>query len=271
MTRLKTTFAKLRQENKPAFISFLTAGDPDIATTLAGLHALVKGGADILEIGMPFSDPMADGEVIQRSVMRALQSKTSLKKVLKLVADFRSTNAKTPVVLMGYYNPIYCYGVETFVEEAVQVGVDGLLIVDIPSEVDNELCKPARAAGLDWVRLITPTTSMERVATLLENASGFLYYVTIKGITGGEVSILSQVKERVQELQSVSDLPVVTGFGIKTKADVAKFSGFADGVVVGSALIETIERALENTYTPEDISNRLFDQVKELVGGLNNE
>ena len=272
-SRIDKRFEKTRSENRPAFVSFIMAGDPDEATADAILAGLPEAGADVIELGMPFSDPMADGVAIQLAGQRALAAGMSLEKTLRMVARFREKDDETPIVLMGYYNPIYIYGVENFIAEAVKSGVDGLIVVDLPAEEDDELCIPAIKAGLNFVRLTTPTTDANRLPTVLNNASGFVYYVSMTGITGAEISNRAAVGAAVKAIKSVTDLPVAVGFGIKSVTDLPVAVGFgiksaedaaligkdADGVVVGSALVAAIEKSLENGRaslgTPQAVHN----------------
>ncbi len=239
-TRITKRFRELRQEGRAGFIPFLTAGDPDFATALKLLRALRGAGADLIEIGMPFSDPMADGPSIQLSSQRALRAGQTLEKTLQLVEMFREDDMQTPLVLMGYYNPIYRFGPHVFVERAARAGVDGLLIVDLPPEADAELCLPARKAGIDFIRLITPTTDEKRLNRLLENSSGFLYYVSMTGITGASMKDEQGVLDALRRLRGLLKLPLAVGFGIRTPEQAARMADVADAVVVGSALVERI-------------------------------
>ena len=244
-TRIDTRFAALAEEGRAALVTFITAGDPDLTTSSALLKALPGAGADIIELGMPFTDPMADGPVIQAAGLRALQAGHTLPMTLAMVRDFRATDAQTPIVLMGYYNPIYIYGVERFLVDAKAAGVDGLIVVDLPPEEDDELCLPAIRAGLNFVRLATPTTDDRRLPAVLANTSGFVYYVSVTGITGGASADYSHVAEAVQRIKRHTDLPVAVGFGVKTPEDAAAISAHADGVVVGSALVSAMAATLD--------------------------
>jgi tryptophan synthase alpha chain len=247
-TRIDETFARLRNvESRPALVAFVTAGDPDYRTSLDLVCALPGAGADIIELGMPFTDPMADGPAIQRSSQRALRSGQTMIRTLELVRSFRAKGHETPIVLMGYFNPIYSYGPERFVHDAVEAGVDGLIIVDVPPEADNELCLPAIDAGLNFIRLATPTTDDRRLPAVLANTSGFVYYVSIAGITGTQAPDLGLVRENVTRIKRHTHLPVCVGFGVKTAEQVRTIGSYADGVVVGSALVNAIEENLDES------------------------
>ncbi len=245
-TRIDKRFAELKREGRAGLITFVTAGDPDTATSLALLKALPDAGADLIELGMPFSDPMADGPAIQASSQRALKAGQTMKKTLAMVKAFRETDDTTPLVLMGYYNPIYVYPVERFLKDAVAAGVDGLIVVDVPPEEDVELCLPARAAGLNFIRLATPTTDARRLPQVLANTSGFLYYVSIAGITGTASPDAAKVKAHVGRIKEKTSLPVAVGFGVKTEAQVRAIAECAEGVVVGSALVQAIAESLDD-------------------------
>jgi tryptophan synthase alpha chain len=244
-TRIDSRFAELNKQDRAAFVTFLMAGDPDLETSLAIIKALPKAGADIIEIGMPFTDPMADGPAIQASGLRALKSGTTLKATLAMVRAFRDGDATTPLVLMGYYNPIYIYGVDKFLVDAKSAGVDGLIIVDLPPEEDTELCLPAMQAGLNFIRLATPTTDDRRLPAVLENTSGFVYYVSITGITGSASADSTAVGEAVARIKRHTDLPVCVGFGIRTPQTAHDIAERADGVVVGSALVDALRASLD--------------------------
>jgi tryptophan synthase alpha chain len=264
-TRIDTRFAELKKQGRSAFVTFLMAGDPDLATSLAIIKALPKAGADIIEIGMPFTDPMADGPAIQASGLRALQAGMTLKKTLAMVRAFRSDDATTPLVLMGYYNPIYIYGVDRFLVDAKSAGVDGLIIVDLPPEEDTELCLPAMQAGLNFIRLATPTTDDKRLPAVLENTSGFVYYVSITGITGAAGADSAAVGEAVARIKRHTDLPVCVGFGIRTPQAAHEIAQHANGVVVGSALVD----ALRGSFDAEGRATaRSVDAVVDLVASL---
>lgn len=264
-TRIPSRFADNAAAGRASLVTFLTAGDPDPVTSLALVKALPGAGADVIELGMPFSDPMADGPAIQWSSMRALKAGMSLKGTLDLVRQFRASNQDTPIVLMGYYNPIYVYGVERFLADAGAAGVDGLIVVDLPPEEDSELCVPAMAAGLNFIRLATPTTDDKRLPAVLAHTSGFVYYVSITGITGTATPDFSKVAEAVGRIKRHTDLPVAVGFGVKSPEHAAAIASGADGVVVGSALVELIRTSLdgEGKATEKTVS-----AVTDLVSSL---
>jgi len=243
-TRIERRFAALRQQGRAALVTFSMAGDPDYATSLAILKALPKVGADVIELGMPFTDPMADGPAIQAAGLRALKAGQNMKKTLRAVREFRAGDDATPIVLMGYYNPIYVYGVERFLADAMGAGVDGLIVVDLPPEEDAELCLPALRAGLNFIRLATPTTDDKRLPTVLANTSGFVYYVSITGITGAAAPDPGRVSQAVTRIKRHTTLPVCVGFGVRTAEQARAIAASADGVVVGSALVEAIRASL---------------------------
>ena len=245
-TRIDTRFAELKKEGRAAFVTFVMCGDPDLATSLEIIKALPKAGADIIEIGMPFTDPMADGPAIQAAGLRALKAGTTLKKTLQVVRDFRAGDNATPIVLMGYYNPIYIYGVDKFLADAKSAGVDGLIIVDLPPEEDTELCIPAMQAGLNFIRLATPTTDDKRLPAVLANTSGFVYYVSITGITGSASADTAQVSADVARIKRHTQLPVCVGFGIRTPDAARGIAEAANGAVVGSALIDALRATLDS-------------------------
>ena len=245
MTRIDARFAQLRRESRSAFVSFVMAGDPDPKTSLQIIKALPKAGADLIEIGMPFTDPMADGPSIQAAGLRALKAGMTLTKTLALVGEFRKDDDATPLVLMGYYNPIYIYGVEKFLSDAKTAGVDGLIIVDLPAEEDEELCLPALKAGLNFIRLATPTTDDKRLPAVLANTSGFVYYVSITGITGAAAADSKIVAEAVARIKRHTDLPVCVGFGIKTPEAAQAIAERANGAVVGTALVDALRASLD--------------------------
>jgi tryptophan synthase alpha chain len=244
-TRMEKRFASCKAEGRAALVTFLMAGDPDPKTSLDLIKALPQAGADVIEIGMPFTDPMADGPSIQAAGLRALSAGMSLAKTLDLVRAFRTTDTDTPIVLMGYFNPIYVRGVEKFLGEAKEAGVDGLIVVDLPPEEDDELCLPALAAGLHFIRLATPTTDDKRLPKVLTNTSGFLYYVSITGITGAATPDYSKVAQAVHRIKAQTQLPVAVGFGVKNAQTAASLAAHADGVVVGSALIDALKNSLD--------------------------
>ena len=246
-TRIDARFAQLKKENRSAFVTFLMAGDPDPETSLQVIKALPKAGADIIEIGMPFTDPMADGPSIQAAGLRALKAGMTLKKTLTLVSEFRKGDDATPLVLMGYYNPIYIYGVDKFLRDAKSAGVDGLIVVDLPPEEDSELCVPAMKAGLNFIRLATPTTDDKRLPAVLANTSGFVYYVSVTGITGSASADSSVVGEAVARIKRHTALPVCVGFGIRTSEAARAIAANADGAVVGSALVDALRGSLDST------------------------
>jgi tryptophan synthase alpha chain len=245
MTLIDARFAALRREGRAGLVTFVMAGDPDHATSAAILRALPEAGADMIEIGMPFTDPMADGPAIQAAGLRALRAGQNLVKTMELVRDFRSGDNATPVVLMGYYNPIYIYGVARFLADAKDAGVDGLIIVDLPPEEDTELCLPALRMGLNFIRLATPTTDDRRLAAVLANTSGFVYYVSITGITGAAAPDAGLVVEAVRRIRRHTALPVAVGFGVRNAASAAAIARGAEAVVVGSALVEKVRLSLD--------------------------
>jgi len=240
MTRIDDTFARLRAQGKKAFVAYVMGGDPDYATSREIVLGLPAAGVDIIELGMPFTDPMADGPTIQLAGQRALSGGQTLEKTLALVRDLRAVDQTTPVVMMGYYNPIYSRGVDSFLAAAVKAGVDGLIIVDLPPEEDAELCLPAQAAGLNFIRLATPTTDDRRLPKVLQNTSGFVYYVSITGITGAAAAEAGEVGPEVARIKAATNLPVVVGFGIRTPEAARTIASVADGCVVGSAIVAEI-------------------------------
>jgi len=244
-TRIDTRFAELKKQGRSAFITFVMAGDPDPVTSLKILKALPKAGANIIEIGMPFTDPMADGPAIQAAGLRALKAGMSLKKTLSMVREFRKDDTTTPLVLMGYYNPIYIYGVDQFLTDAKSAGVDGLIIVDLPPEEDSELCLPAIKAGLNFIRLATPTTDDKRLPAVLANTSGFVYYVSVTGITGSASADSKAVGQAVARIKRHTKLPVCVGFGIRTPEAARAIAASADGAVVGTALVDALRASLD--------------------------
>jgi tryptophan synthase alpha chain len=244
-TRIDARFAQLKKEGRSAFVPFLMAGDPDPATSLEIIKALPKAGSDIIEIGMPFTDPMADGPSIQAAGLRALKAGMTLKKTLALVREFRARDDATPLVLMGYYNPIYIYGVDKFLADARSAGIDGLIVVDLPPEEDSELCLPALKAGLNFIRLATPTTDDKRLPAVLANTSGFVYYVSVTGITGSASADATAVREAVSRIKRHTPLPVCVGFGIRTAEAARAIASHADGAVVGTALVDILRGSLD--------------------------
>jgi len=268
-TRIEARFADLKAEGRAALVTFVTAGDPDYDTSLELLRALPGAGADIIELGMPFTDPMADGPAIQASSLRALAAGQNMIRTLKLVSEFRESDNDTPIVLMGYYNPIYIYGVDRFIKDARAAGVDGLIVVDLPPEEDHELCIPALDKGLNFIRLATPTTDDKRLPKVLTNTSGFVYYVSVTGITGSKAPDISRVNEAVARIKRHTDLPVAVGFGVRTAEQAAGIASGADGVVVGSALVNTIKESLDEngTATGTTVAN-VLKLVSELAQGV---
>jgi tryptophan synthase alpha chain len=268
-TRIDRRFAELKTAGRAALVTFLTAGDPDPETSLALVQALPAAGADVIELGMPFTDPMADGPAIQMSSQRALKAGQTLKKTLELVRAFRGSDDATPLVLMGYYNPIYVYGVDRFLRDAKGAGVDGLIIVDLPPEEDEELCLPALKAGLNFIRLATPTTDDKRLPAVLANTSGFVYYVSITGITGAATPDAGKVAAAVARIKRHTKLPVAVGFGVRTAEQAAGIASGADGVVVGSALVNVLKGSLDvnDKATGKTVSG-VVDLVAELARGV---
>ncbi len=242
MTRIDAKFAELRRERKKAFVSYVMAGDPDFDTSLELVKGLPAAGVDIIELGLPFTDPMADGSTIQLAGQRALEGGMTLDRTLELTRRFREGDNTTPIVMMGYYNPIYSRGVDRFLEQAKEAGIDGLIIVDLPPEEDDELCIPAQAAGLNFIRLATPTTDDKRLPKVLQNTSGFVYYVSITGITGAAEAQAADVGPEVARIKSQTDLPVIVGFGIRTPDASQAIAGVADGCVVGSAIVAELAK-----------------------------
>lgn len=263
MTRIANTFRLLQEKKQSAFITFLMAGDPDFLTSLNLIKALPINGVDIIEIGMPFSDPMADGPLIQKAGQRSISTGMNLEKVFELVRLFRVNNSYTPIILMGYYNPIYAMGVKIFLKKASDVGVDGLIIVDLPPEEDEELCIPAQKVGIDFIRLATPTTDSERLKTVLKNTSGFIYYVSVNGVTGGRSANPDSLSQELKKIKETTSLPVCVGFGIKTDDDARVISKLADGVVVGSSIVELIEKK----YSVKEI-HKFIKKLAEATHGI---
>jgi len=257
MNRIEATFEKLKAEGRKALITFVMGGDPDEERSAAVLDSLPEAGADIIEIGMPFTDPMADGPAIQAAGLRALGKGASLKNIIKMVQHFRSKNTDTPIVLMGYFNPILAYGPENFIQDTAKAGVDGLIIVDLPPEEDMELRPRAEAENLCLTRLVTPTTQNERLDTVINGASGFLYYVSITGVTGTASADIDAVGEHIRQIREHTDLPICVGFGIKTPEDAAAMAKIADGVVVGSAIVQNIEKYQDDSEFPKHIAQQV--------------
>ena len=268
-TRIDRRFAKLKEEGRAALVTFVTAGDPDYATSRAILEALPGAGADVIELGMPFTDPMADGPAIQAASQRALKAGQTVRKTLDLVRAFRARDDATPIVLMGYYNPVYVYGVGAFLGDAKSAGVDGLIVVDLPPEEDQELCLPALRAGLNFIRLATPTTDEQRLPAVLRNTSGFVYYVSIAGVTGTAAPEAARVGDAVARIKRHTSLPVAVGFGVRTAEHARAIASTADGVVVGSALVDAVRASLG----PDGVSRErtvaaVADRVSSLAAGV---
>lgn len=269
VTRIDSRFKQLAGEGRAALVTFITAGDPDYETSLAILKALPKAGADIVELGVPFTDAMADGPPIQAASLRALAGGQSLKKTIAMVRAFREGDNTTPIVLMGYYNPIYIYGVEKFLKDAKEAGVDGLIVVDLPPEEDEELCLPAMKAGINFIRLSTPTTDDKRLPAVLKNTSGFVYYVSIAGVSGAATPEASKVVEAVARIKRHTALPIAVGFGLKTPEHARAIASGADGAVVGSALVEAVRTSLDEQgrATPSTVK-AVTDLVAKLSEGV---
>ncbi|WP_417667861.1 tryptophan synthase subunit alpha [Roseibium sp.] len=267
-TRIDRRFKACAEQNRPALVTFITAGDPDLETSKAVLKAMPAAGADVIELGMPFSDPMAEGIPIQLATQRALKAGQTMDKTLQMVREFREEDQDTPIILMGYYNPIYIRDPKKFVVEAKEAGVDGLIVVDIPPEADDELCIPALEAGLNFIRLATPTTDDKRLPTVLANTSGFVYYVSVTGITGSGALNATNVSTAVQRIKGHTDLPVAVGFGVKTAEDAEAIGRNADGVVVGSVLVNAIRDSLDDAGKATDKTvSAVTDLIASLAGG----
>jgi len=264
MSRLQKRFEQLKEENRAALVTFLTAGDPDYDTAAAILNGLPAAGADIIELGMPFTDPMADGPAIQLSSLRALAQGQNVAKTLKMIGAFRTKDNETPIVLMGYFNPIHKYGVAQFVADAAKAGVDGLIVVDLPAEHDRDLCDPAQAAGIDFIRLTTPTSDDARLARILGNANGFIYYVSVAGTTGAGSATIEHVQQAVTRIRKHTSVPVSVGFGIRTPEQAASIAKVADGVVVGSALVQKIADAKNGDQARTEVL-RLCGELSQAV------
>lgn len=264
-TRIDRRFEKLKAEGRPALVTYFMGGDPDYETSLAIMKALPRAGSDVIELGMPFSDPMADGPAIQAAGLRALRGGQTLSRTLQLVREFREDDDETPIIMMGYYNPIYIYGVDRFIADAIEAGIDGLIVVDLPPEMDAELCLPALKAGLNFIRLATPTTDEKRLPAVLKNTSGFVYYVSMTGITGSALPDTSKVAAAVERIKGHTALPVCVGFGVKTAEQARVIGASADGVVVGTAIVNAVANVLgphgEKTADPAEA-------VATLVNGL---
>jgi tryptophan synthase alpha chain len=269
MTRIDARFAALKREGRSALVTFVTAGDPDPKTSGAILRALPHAGADVVELGMPFTDPMADGPAIQASSLRALKAGQDVAGTLAMVRDFRGADDATPIVLMGYYNPVYIYGVARFLADARAAGVDGLIVVDLPPEEDDELCLPALKAGFNFIRLATPTTDDKRLPAVLANTSGFVYYVSITGITGMAAPDTDKVAAAVARIKRHTALPIAVGFGVRTAQQAGAIAKVADGVVVGSALVEAMRQSLDKDMKATDATvAAVSDLVAKLAAGV---
>ena len=268
-SRIDALFTRLRQENRPALVTYFMGGDPDFETSLSVMKALPKAGSDIIELGMPFSDPMADGAAIQAAGLRSLKGGQTLARTLKMAEEFRRDNDETPIVMMGYYNPIYIYGVERFLADAKAAGIDGFIIVDLPPEMDAELCIPALKVGLSFIRLATPTTDEKRLPKVLENTSGFVYYVSMTGITGSALADTTKVSEAVNRIKTHTELPVCVGFGVKTAAQAKAIGASADGVVVGTAIVNAVANVLgPDGKTTADPADAVATLVRGLAQGI---
>ncbi|MDB2390967.1 tryptophan synthase subunit alpha [Alphaproteobacteria bacterium] len=267
--RIETAFAKAKSENRGVLGVFITAGDPDLETSEKLMDALADSGVDFIELGMPFSDPMADGPAIQAASLRALKAGMNLQKTLAMAKRFRAKNGDIPLILMGYYNPIYIYGNDAFLKDAVDAGVDGLILVDLPPEEDDELCIPAKQAGLSFIRLVTPTTDDKRLPTVLAEASGFVYYVSVTGITGTKSAGSDSIETAYKRISSKTDLPIVTGFGIKTPEQAADVAKLSDGAVVGSAVVDIIASNLSQDGSGnDDIVRKVAAFVSDLANAV---
>jgi len=271
VSRIAARFAELKTRNRAGFVAFISAGDPSLETSLEILKGLPKAGADVIELGMPFTDPMAEGPAIQLSSLRALKAGQTMQKTLAMVRSFRETDQATPIVLMGYYNPIYSYGVDKFAKDAKTAGVDGLIIVDLPPEEDHELRGPAKAAGLDLIRLATPTTDAARLPAVLDGATGFLYYVSIMGVTGTKSINPAEMTSALKAIRQATSLPIAVGFGIKTEADAKAVARVADAAVVGSALVAEISRfvASDGKVSP-GAAEAVLVLARQLAGAAHN-
>lgn len=267
-TRIDTRFEKLKAEGRPALVTYFMGGDPDLDTSLAVMKALPAAGSDVIELGMPFSDPMADGPSIQAAGLRSLNAGQTLNKTLELARKFRETDNETPIVMMGYYNPIYIHGVEQFLADAKDAGVDGLIVVDLPPEMDAELCLPAIKAGINFIRLATPTTDDKRLPAVLRNTSGFVYYVSMTGITGTAIADTSKVNSAVKRIKGHTDLPICVGFGVKTAEHARAIGANADGVVVGTAIVNVVADANEAGKSATETAEAVMALVSDLAKGV---
>ena len=264
-TRIDRRFEKLKAEGRPALVTYFMGGDPDYDTSLAIMKALPEAGSDVIELGMPFSDPMADGPAIQAAGLRALKGGQTLERTLRMAREFRAGDNETPIVMMGYYNPIYIYGVERFLTDAIDAGIDGLIVVDLPPEMDEELCVPALKAGINFIRLATPTTDDRRLPKVLNNTSGFVYYVSMTGITGSALPDTSGVASAVRRIKAHTSLPVCVGFGVKTAEQAKVISASADGVVVGTAIVNAVASAIGSNSSPEEAVTALVSDLSHCV------
>ena len=262
--RINNCFETLKLANKKALIAFLTAGDPNYELSLELIKSLPEAGADIIEIGMPFSDPMADGPSIQASSLRAINSGHKMEKTFEMIESFRKDNSHTPIILMGYFNPIYNYGVDSFIKKIIDIEVDGVIVVDLPPEEDNELCNAIESADLSFIRLVTPTTNADRLNKILQKTSGFLYYVSIAGITGSKRPEINEVETAVQEIKTKTSIPIGVGFGIRTKEDIERVGSFADGVIVGSVLVDIIK----NNEHESSVKDKIMKKVREFASAV---
>ena len=267
-SRIKEKFKFLKKNNRKALVCFLTAGDPNTKISAEVLSLLPKSGADLIEIGIPFSDPMADGPTIQRSSLRAIKSGINLKKILEIVRGFRKSDSTTPIILMGYFNPIFQFGVKSFINKCVEVGVDGLIVVDLPIEHSDEICVPARKSGIDFINFITPTTNKERLKQILKVSSGFLYFVSIAGITGTKAPDNKIIEELIKNVKQNTDLPIGVGFGIKSSSQVEEISNFSDAIVVGSAIVNEIDSLKIKNFDNDLIVKNMIDFLLELSNPL---
>ena len=267
-SRIEKTFKEIKAQGRSAFIPYVTAGDPDINLSQKILNSLPRGGADIIEVGMPFSDPMADGPAIQQAGIRALGNGQNMKKTFSMVKNFRSQNNHTPIILMGYYNPILQFGNEDFLSECSASGVDGLIVVDLPIEHSQELCKPAQKSGVDFINFITPTTSPERLKNILDVSTGFLYYVSIAGITGTKAPDIKILENMIRKIKTYTNLPVGVGFGIKDAEQVKSISKFSDAIVIGSSIVNKIRDLKIQNLTDDELIESLVNFLLNLSNGI---
>lgn len=269
MSRIEARFQQLKAENRAAFVTFTTAGDPNAEVSLKILKGLPAAGADIIELGMPFTDPAADGPAIDKAAQRAIAAGANMNKTLDMVRAFREDDTETPIVLMGYFNPVYAYGIDRFCADAASAGIDGLIIVDLPPEEDEEVRLPANAAGIDIIRLATPTSDDKRLPVIISGASGFVYYVAVAGVTGGKSAGADEVADAIARIRRHTDLPIAVGFGIKTPAQARDIAKTADGAVVGSAIVSMIENDMDDTGNVRDtLVPEILDFAKSLADGV---